>query len=221
MDARNFYREKMLWLNALAIECDLKPTTFRVAYIIADHFNWVSGLGWPSRGRLAEKTCLSSKSISRAIKQLEERGWLKVNRKRERSNQYRLAWPPGRKPSSKLGGAADISVPKSGQNRPQERAGNVPQTYLNNLPKTYSSGLGGGKGRRWRDRGSYEQRIADRFGPKVWSLLGDLQQFSPDMVDELCDLERAGELTIDHIQNVALFLKQYVQKQTTSAETKP
>ena len=212
MDARKFNREKMLWLNALAIECDLKPTTFRVAYIIADHFNWVSGLGWPSRGRLADKTCLSSKSISRAVKQLEENGWLSVYRKRDRSNQYRLTWPPGRNPRSKLDGA-NISVSTRGQNRPEARVGNVPQTYSTNLPKTYSSGLGGGRGRRaWKDRGSYEQRIADRFGPAIWGLLGDLQQFSPEMVDQLCDLERVGELTLDHVKNATLLLKQYVQK---------
>jgi hypothetical protein len=51
----------------------------------------------------------------------------------------------------------------------------------------------------------------------VWGLLAELHQFSPEMVDELCELERTGELTSEHVRDATLFLKQYVQKQAPQA----
>src|SRR3569832_264819 len=99
MDARSYNRQKMQWLNAVNLECSVSSTAFRVAYLIADHQNQVTGFAWPSRTRLAGKICLSTRSIQRAVVQLEELGWLAVDRQKERSNQYRLRWPPGRKPS--------------------------------------------------------------------------------------------------------------------------
>jgi hypothetical protein len=80
MDARAFNREKMKWLNAISLECEVNSTAFRVAYLIADHQNSVAGFAWPSLARLAGKVCLSNKSIQRAVGQLERLGWLEVER---------------------------------------------------------------------------------------------------------------------------------------------
>lgn len=53
MDARAFNRERMQWLNAVCMECEITPTSFRVAYLIANHLNRVAGFAWPSLNRLA------------------------------------------------------------------------------------------------------------------------------------------------------------------------
>src|SRR4051794_15706312 len=98
MDAKAFTRRKMQWLNAISQEGELSSTAFRVAYLIGDHINRIAGFAWPSHVRLARKIGLSSKTIHRAVRELERAGWLQVCRLRKQPNHYRLAWPRGKSP---------------------------------------------------------------------------------------------------------------------------
>ncbi|WP_028350260.1 helix-turn-helix domain-containing protein [Bradyrhizobium murdochi] len=198
MDAKESNREKMQWLNAISLECEVNSTAFRVAYLIADHHNRVAGFAWPSLSRLAEQICLSSKSVQRAVGQLERMGWLEVDRKRERSNHYRMSWPTGRKPSLRKGKAkeTDKIVAEGGQDCSLEGDKNVRQSYLNKYPRTFSGRLGEGKqGVRFNDRGRYEMEIVRRYGDKMVSVLETLNEVEPRAVDNLCRKERDGRLT--------------------------
>jgi hypothetical protein len=145
MDAKRVNREKMQWLNAVSLECEVSSTAFRVAYLIADHHNRVTGFAWPSRARLAGKICLSTRSIQRAVVQLEELGWLAVDRQKERSNRYRMSWPPGRTPSPKEAEREDKIVLRERQERLSGEDKTVRQSYSTKYPKTFSSWPGVGK----------------------------------------------------------------------------
>jgi hypothetical protein len=69
-------RTKMQWLNAISLECELSSTSFRFAYLMADHINRVAGFAWPALTRLADKICLSNKSTLQAVRELESAGEL-------------------------------------------------------------------------------------------------------------------------------------------------
>ncbi len=202
MDARAFNRTKMQWLNALSIECEVSSTAFRIAYLIADHHNRVTGFAWPSRARLAGKICLSSRSIQRAVVQLEELGWLAVDRKRERSNRYRMSWPPGRKPSPppEQTEGEDKIVRSERQACPGGEDKTVPQSYSYKYPKTFSSRPGGGKpGKRFSDQGRYEAEIIRQHGPEMVEVLQELNEVNPTAVERLCRMARDGTLTFSDI----------------------
>ncbi len=198
MDARAFTREKMQWLNAISLECEISSTAFRVAYLIADHQNSVAGFAWPSLARLAGKVCLSSKSIQRAVGQLERLGWLEVERRRERSNRYRLRWPPGRAPvhTPTEGDDADKTVLVDRQKRLTGGDTTVRQSYLNKHLKTFSSRLGGGRqATRFADQGKFEAEIIARFGPRMIDLLEKLNEIDPGAVEQLCRRAKDGTLS--------------------------
>ena len=197
MNATAFNSQKMRWLNEINADCDISSTSFRVAYAIADHLNRVTGCAWPSNTRIAKRMGLSNKSISRAIGELENRGWLNVKRSRMSTNEYRLAWPSRSAEHSSAPNKEDISVQKRGQFLPNPEDSNVPQSYLSKLPRTYSSRLSEKQTSNgaFRDRGRYEQQLVDRFGPDVWGLLSELHELDPASVDRLCTLQKAGELT--------------------------
>lgn len=198
MDTKEFNRNKMQWLNAISLECEISSTAFRVAYLIADHHNRVAGFAWPSLNRLAERICLSKKSIQRAVGQLEENGWLKVGRKRDRSSHYRMSWPPGRQPTCQRSTAPqeDNNDPDARQKRLTEVDRNVRQSYSTKYPKTFSSRLGEGHGRtRFSDRGKYEVEIVRRYGKEMAAVLERLNEVEPAAVDRLCMMERDGCLT--------------------------
>jgi hypothetical protein len=200
MDIPTFNREKMRWLNAVSLESEVSSTAFRVAYVIADHHNRVTGFAWPSRARLAGKICLSSRTIQRAVIQLEDLGWLTVDRQRERSNRYRMSWPPGRKPSPlpKKTKDEDEIVHGERQSCLSDEDRNGRQIYLAKYPKPFSSRLGAGElGKRFVDQGRYETDIIRRFGPGMIEVLQKLNEIDPATVEELCRRTRDGTLT-DH-----------------------
>jgi len=202
MEARVFNREKMQWLNAVNLECGVSSTAFRVAYLIADHHNRVTGFAWPSRARLAGKICLSSRSIQRAVVQLEELGWLVVDRQRERSNRYRMSWPPGRKPSPrpKEAEGEDKTVHSERQECHSGEDKIVRQSYSTKYPKTFSSRTGVGKpGKRFSDQGRYEAEIIRQFGPDMFEVLQKLNEVDSIAVERLCRMARDGTLTFSDI----------------------
>lgn len=211
MENKQFNREKMQWLNAISLECEVKSTAFRIAYLIADHQNRTTGFAWPSLARLAEKICMTKKSVHRAVDQLEEAGWLDVKRKANCSNRYRMRWPPGRTPlPAPKERKEDTNVPLDRQRYPSGRDANVSRTYLINQPKTFSSGLGGGKhGGRFNDRGMYEAEIIRRFGPDIIELFQRLEEIKPTAVEDLCRKEKSGTLTHIDIAAARLAVRQH------------
>lgn len=160
---------------------------------------------------MAKITCSSTKTVARAVRELEEAGWITVQRTYHQANRYRLAWPVDK---NDLGQQAkkieDKPVAESGQIWVQQEDRDVPQSYLNNLPKTYSSRLG--EKRPWKralnDQGTYERRIADRFGPEIWDLLGTLNDIDPEAVKRLCRAEQQGSLTNSDIETARLAVRQ-------------
>jgi hypothetical protein len=202
MDAKRVNREKMQWLNAVSLECEVSSTAFRVAYLIADHQNRVTGFAWPSRARLAGKICLSSRSIQRAVVQLEELGWLAVDRQRERSNRYRMSWPPGRKPlpPPKEAEGEDKIVRSERQECLNGQDKTVRQSYSTKYPKTFSSRPGvGTPGKRFSDQGKYEAEIIGQFGPGMIEVLQKLNEVDSTAVERLCRMARDGTLTFSDI----------------------
>ncbi|MCK1326653.1 helix-turn-helix domain-containing protein [Bradyrhizobium sp. 156] len=197
MDERAFRRNKMQWVNALSHECEIRPTTFRIAYLIADHQNRTVGFAWPSLASLAKKICMTTKSVHRAVDQLEETGWLEVERKANCSNRYRLRWPPGRKPlPAPAGRKVDRNVPAERQRCPSGRDASVGRTYLPNQPKTFLSGLGEeGFGERFKDRGKYEAEIVRKYGSKMVELFHELDKIDATAVEQLCRKAKNGSLT--------------------------
>ncbi|WP_186293998.1 helix-turn-helix domain-containing protein [Bradyrhizobium guangdongense] len=212
MDVRAFNREKMQWLNAISLECEISSTAFRVAYLIADHQNSVAGFAWPSLARLAGKVCLSNKSIQRAVGQLERLGWLAVERRREHSNRYRLIWPPGRAPvpTQTEGNDADKTVLVERQERLTGGDKTVRQSYLTKHPKTFSSRLGGGRqGTPFPDQGKFEAEIIGRFGPRMIDVLEKLNEIDPRAVERLCRRAKDGSLSRTDIAAAELTAAQH------------
>ncbi|WP_409999387.1 helix-turn-helix domain-containing protein [Bradyrhizobium sp. SZCCHNR2028] len=197
----------MQWLNAVCHECEVSATAFRVAYVIADHQNRVTGFAWPSRARLAGKIGLSSRSIQRAVVQLEELGWLTVDRQRERSNRYRMSWPPGRMPSHppEVAKREDDIVPTERQECLRGEDKSVRQSYSYKYPKTFSSRPGEGKlGKRFSDQGRYEAEIIRQYGPEMVEVLQELNEVNPTAVEWLCRMARDGTLTAANIASARL-----------------
>lgn len=212
MDAQAFNREKMKWLNAINLECAVNSTAFRVAYLIADHHNRVAGFAWPSRARLAGKFSLSSRTIQRAVVQLEELGWLAVDRKKERSNHYRMTWPPGRKPSLALKevGGEDKLVLSKRQECHEGEDKTVLQTFSTKHPKSFSSRLGDGRAARpFSDRGKYEAEIIRQFGSDMIEVLEKLNELDSTAVERLCRMARDRILTASEIAAAKLAVAQF------------
>ena len=191
--AHPFQRNKMRWLNAIFYDCATGPMTCRVAFVIADHLNSVSGDAWPSVSRIATKLCVSTKTVQRCVKELERTGWVKVLRPRgrTRTNRYRPNFPPIGKTSI---GSGDKTKQKSRQLGLENPDADVPQSYLENLPKSYLEGAGAEKPAVMRDQGTYEQRIISRLGPNGFHWLEALAKEDPETLTSLCRAEKLGLL---------------------------
>ena len=193
MTAQHFYRNKMRWLNELCRDCAVSPMEFRIAYLIADHLNSVSGDAWPSHRRIASGLCVTTKTVQRAAKELESKGWLQVRRsKRKRTNRYRLRWP------GKADAQEDNLGLNSGQFSPPIEDTDVRQSFLDNPPRTFSTGHRGRKP-YFPDRGLYEQQITERFGPETQDLLQMLHENAPDILNSICRAQKFGTLTAEHL----------------------
>lgn len=210
MDERTFNREKMQWLNAVSKECEIKPTAFRIAYLIADLQHRKHGFAWPSMASLAKAVCMTTKSVHRAVHQLEEAAWLDVERKANNSNRYRLRWPPGRRamPASARQ-KADKNVSIGRHRCPPGSDANVVRTYLSNQTKSYLTGLGeGSDSKRFKDRGKYEAEIIRRYGSNMIELFEKLDKIDPTAVEQLCRKAQNGTLNCADIGAAELSVAQ-------------
>ncbi|UES55815.1 helix-turn-helix domain-containing protein [Roseibium aggregatum] len=82
MSERRPFREvKLQWLRLLSCDANINDNAKCVAlYIATAHVNGHTEKAWPSYKTIAEATGKSVKSIQRAIRDLEEGGWLGVQR---------------------------------------------------------------------------------------------------------------------------------------------
>ncbi|AMN55322.1 hypothetical protein ACP90_26345 [Labrenzia sp. CP4] len=80
-ERRPFREVKLQWLRLLSCDANINDNAKCVAlYIVTAHVNGHTEKAWPSYKTIAEATGKSVKSIQRAIRDLEEGGWLGVQR---------------------------------------------------------------------------------------------------------------------------------------------
>jgi hypothetical protein len=72
----------MDWMTAAAYDRRLKPSDFRIAFVIAQHINEKTGKAFPSREEIADKANTSVPTVARTIRLLQDTGWLTIRRKR-------------------------------------------------------------------------------------------------------------------------------------------
>ena len=85
---------RFAWLRAVAA-ADPRPTLaeLAVAVALAEHFNEARGAAWPSSRGLAEMLRMERRTIRRALRGLEERGFIAPAPSRSRAKGYALAEP--------------------------------------------------------------------------------------------------------------------------------
>ena len=78
---RPFRDVKLQWLQQLSCDKDLSDNARSVAlYIVTTHLNGHTETAWPSYQTIADATGKSVKTIQRAVRELEVKGWFEVQR---------------------------------------------------------------------------------------------------------------------------------------------
>lgn len=78
---RPFREVKLQWLQLLSCDKDLSDNARSVAlYIVTTHLNGHTQKAWPSYQTIADATGKSVKTIQRAVRELEDKGWFEVQR---------------------------------------------------------------------------------------------------------------------------------------------
>ncbi len=82
MSTRRPFRDvKLQWLQTLSCDAGLSDGAKCVAlYLITTHMNGHTEKAWPSYQTIADATGKSAKTIQRAVRELEQTGWLDVQR---------------------------------------------------------------------------------------------------------------------------------------------
>jgi Helix-turn-helix domain len=78
----SFTGAKLDWMTATAYDRRLRAINFRIPFVIAQHINGKTGKGFPSREEIADRAATSVETVKRAIRLLQETGWLRIRRKR-------------------------------------------------------------------------------------------------------------------------------------------
>ena len=88
-------QEKMDWLDAvLAGRPRMPPTTFTVAFVVAQHWNSRDREAWPSQRRMMLLTGVSETTLRASLRTLIDRGYLEQAKRGVRNgNKYRLCTP--------------------------------------------------------------------------------------------------------------------------------
>ena len=69
-------------MTAAAYDRRLKPSDFRVAFVIAQHANEKTGKAYPSEELIADRIGTSVRTVVRSVGLLNEIGWLRKKQKR-------------------------------------------------------------------------------------------------------------------------------------------
>src|SRR5437899_9544252 len=91
--AREFTGDIFRWLDQVAIDPDLPPSAFKIAYVIAEHVNRQSGVAWPSSRTIAKACALSQPTVIELVPKLVTNGHLALEPGRAgrgHSHRYRL-----------------------------------------------------------------------------------------------------------------------------------
>ncbi|RZA28233.1 MAG: helix-turn-helix domain-containing protein [Proteobacteria bacterium] len=88
-----------------------------VLCVILGHVD-ANGEAWPGMGRICNKAGISKSTAIRAVKRLEERGYLTAHREFGRSNVYVVAEPPD--PATSVMGDTTLAKPVSPMTPAQE-----------------------------------------------------------------------------------------------------
>lgn len=95
-ESRNAAREKWSWLQAVAADKTLSNGAVRLAVVLCDYINRVTGKGWPSQTKLGERIGAVERAVRNYTKELVEAGYLVADRRPGRpsnSNSYELRIP--------------------------------------------------------------------------------------------------------------------------------
>ncbi len=87
------WREMSIAFMIAVWQLKIPPHEKLVLLALADHAR-DNGLCWPSVDHLAEKCSLSDRQIQRTIRKLQEKGFLLIEPRRGRSNNYQLGVTP-------------------------------------------------------------------------------------------------------------------------------
>lgn len=99
-DPKRSARIKFAWLRQVFTDPATSHLACRVAGLLIDHINGVTGEAWPSQSRLAEAASVTPRAIQNALKKLISGGHLTVRKTPGRTNRYRPLIKPvnGRSP---------------------------------------------------------------------------------------------------------------------------
>jgi DNA-binding MarR family transcriptional regulator len=128
-------QERFDWLHKIVCDHGLSPFTVRVGGALMTYINRKSGDAFPSQETLAGKVGATAEGVRLALKKLEERGYIAVERGRGRNvvNRYRLVLAAGKgaeKPQQPLGNSGaktPTSVGDEPDRKPQPSLGSTPE----------------------------------------------------------------------------------------------
>ena len=113
-DPKRSAKTKFHWLRQVFTDPTTGHLPCRVAGLLIDHINSITGEAWPSQVRLAEAAGVTPRAIQYSLQKLISCGHLKVRRQRGLTNRYR----PLLKPTNAL--SLDIMSPTNAGSRSNE-----------------------------------------------------------------------------------------------------
>jgi DNA-binding Lrp family transcriptional regulator len=173
------------WTSVQLLICD--PDVLTSAKVLAirlyQYQNAVTGACFPGVNRLARDIGLSSRTVRKLLRHLEERGWVRteISKGPRGANFYNLPYA-GRKFGA---GGAEILVPK-GRNPTSVKIGNEIEKEKKKQNRSFSSARYGadgnksGTGRFAKKRGELEAAVVARLGDKGWELLMEIGEYTLD-----------------------------------------
>jgi DNA-binding Lrp family transcriptional regulator len=83
---------KWLFFDRINTTPGLMPSTYRVIARLLAHHNTETEECFPSESTIAKALGISVRQVKYCIEELEEKGWIKVTRRYNDSNQYEFRW---------------------------------------------------------------------------------------------------------------------------------
>jgi hypothetical protein len=213
--ADSFSRNKMRWLNSVMYSGRLKAMACRVAYVIADRVNKVTGDCWLAHTTIARKLGVSTKTIQRSLRTLERTGFIVIRYADANPRKQRFV------PSFILGSddGKDEGGPSTGHNGSPTPDSGVHQSFYKNLHRsdlpgeapngrTDSAGQRPTNNFKQSNRGQLEVEIAKRLGPDGFDVLSQLAKVDDRIVLRLCEAQANNRLTTADLYAARLAARQ-------------
>jgi hypothetical protein len=212
--ADEFNRQKMRWLNSVFYSSQLKAMACRVAYIIADRVNRITGDCWLSHTTIARKLRISTKTVQRSLGALQRTGFIVIRYAETNRRKQRFV------PSFVISDhGLDSDGSSDGQGRPPVPDPGVHQSFSKNLhtsylPENSGSAITKTSGRqppndfRRGNRGQMEVEIAKRLGADGFDILHQLAEVDDRIVHKLCVAQANNSLSADDLVAARLAARQ-------------